>query len=76
MAANPRKASGVFSRCSQPRRAAQLTAAGGVMERSPATTPMRNASKYGGICAFTSRAVCDVLLSGRESHLDKVVAFT
>jgi len=30
-------------------RAAQLTAAGGVMERSPATTPMRNASTYGGL---------------------------
>jgi hypothetical protein len=52
VAANPRKASGVFSKCSQPRRAAQLTAAGGVMERSPATTPMRNASKYSGIGTY------------------------
>ena len=51
-AANPRKASGVFSRCSHPQRAAQLTAAGGVMLRSPATTPMRNASMYGDIGTY------------------------
>src|SRR5438105_3442655 len=43
VAAKPREASQVFSRCSQPSRAAQLTAAGAVMERSPATTPMKNA---------------------------------
>jgi hypothetical protein len=32
------------------------------MERSPATTPMRNASKYGGIGAYYITALCDVLL--------------
>src|SRR4051794_10005756 len=52
VAANPRKASGVFSNRSQPSPAAQLTAAGGVMDRSPATTPIRSASKYGDIGAF------------------------
>ncbi len=42
--AAPMNASGVPERFSQPRRAAQLTAAGAVIARSPATTPIRNAS--------------------------------
>src|SRR5712671_4688174 len=46
VAAKPRKASQLFSRCSHPRRAAQLTAAGAVIERSPTTTPIRNAKAY------------------------------
>jgi hypothetical protein len=46
VAAKPRKASQVFSNCSQPRRAAQLTAAGAVIERSPAAMPIRNAKTY------------------------------
>jgi hypothetical protein len=48
-AAYPRKASHVFSSLSHPRRAAQLTAAGAVRERSPAITPIKNASTYGGM---------------------------
>ncbi len=40
----PRKASHVPFRCSQPSAAPQLTAAGAVIARSPATTPIRNAS--------------------------------
>src|SRR5262249_8282355 len=43
VAANPRKASGVVSSRSQPRRAAQLTTAGAVIERSPAMTPISSA---------------------------------
>jgi hypothetical protein len=41
--AAPRKASGVPWRFSQPRRAAQLTAAGAAIARSPAESPIRNA---------------------------------
>src|SRR5438105_1255112 len=40
--ANPKKASRVFSKCSNLKRAAQLTAAGAVIERSPATMPIRS----------------------------------
>jgi len=34
----------VLSKCSHPNRAAQLTAAGAVIDRSPAITPIKNAS--------------------------------
>ena len=40
----PRNASGVPCSFSQPSRAAQQTAAGAVIARNPAATPMRNAS--------------------------------
>src|SRR5260370_3915450 len=46
VAAQPRNASQVFARCSQQRRAAQLTTAGAVSERSPAITPIRKANRY------------------------------
>jgi len=40
-------ASGVRSRCIQPKRAAQLRTAGAVSDRSPAITPIRNARGSG-----------------------------
>jgi len=52
VAAYPRNASHVFSRCSQPSRAAQLTAVRPVNVRSPVTTPMRKADKYTGMAYY------------------------
>src|SRR6266404_6951716 len=44
-AVDPMKASGVPSRCSQPRCAAHATAAGAVSARKPAMTPIANARR-------------------------------
>jgi len=43
--AAPKNSSGVPWRFSHPRRAAQLVTAGAVIERNPAVTPIRKASK-------------------------------
>src|SRR5207248_11435402 len=74
--ANPKKASRVFSKCSNLKRAAQLTAAGAVIERSPATMPIRSAETYlGTVDYFITERRLDQKL-GNSNSLMLRYAFT